>query len=82
MLSSCGVQEEPVISEPQSEPEISESSESEPEEQQKEVSETQDDFHKRMEYEDFYTALVEIKGGIILDVQKNIADFVPKTEII
>lgn len=76
MLSSCGVQEEPVISEPQSEPEISESSESEPEEQQKEVSETQDDFHKRMEYEDFYTALVEIKGGIILDVQKNIADFV------
>ena len=39
MLSSCGVQEEPVISEPQSEPEISESSESEPEEQQKEVSE-------------------------------------------
>lgn len=31
MFCSCGVQEEPVISEPQSEPEISESSESEPE---------------------------------------------------
>ena len=51
-------------------PEIPVNSEIESEEQQGEVSETEHDFHERMEYEDFFTALVEIKGGIILDVQK------------
>ena len=58
------------------EPEIPVNSEIESEKQQGKVSETEHDFHERMEYEDFFTALVEIKGGILLDVQKNIADFV------
>ena len=62
------------------EPEIPVSSESESEEQKEEVSETQDDFHERMEYEDFFTALVEIKGGILLDVQKSMADFVSENK--
>ena len=62
------------------EPEIPVNSEIESEKQQGEVSETEHDFHERMEYEDFFTALVEIKGGILLDVQKNIADFVSENK--
>ncbi|MBQ2898575.1 MAG: hypothetical protein IJE28_02390, partial [Oscillospiraceae bacterium] len=36
-----------------------------PEDEKPEENETSVDFHERMECEDFYTALIEIKGAII-----------------
>ncbi len=48
----------------------------EPENTSGEESETSDDFHARMEYEDFYTALVEIKGAILPEMRKAVSKII------
>ena len=71
-LCACGVSEEPDFEETI----LVETNPGEnctlPEEEENNEPEI---FEERMEYEDFYTALVEIKGGILSSVQDSVLEF-------